>query len=123
MHTITNEQAYKAAQTMARGGYGGFAQSIGQALQAADAVNFETLLQAFKGLFERVYNDLEQQALQDYMRALLDHISADGPCSLSHVTSWASSQGYGGSKMVQALHQLKIDNQIGIDSENIVEIV
>lgn len=123
MNKLTKEQAYKSAQAMARGGYGGFAQSIGQALQAADAVNFETLLQAFRGLFERVYNDLEQQALQDYMSALLDHIAADGPCSLSHVTSWAASQGFGGSKMVQALHQLKIDNQIGIDSQNIVELV
>ena len=123
MNKLTKEQAYKSAHAMARGGYGGFAQSIGHALQAADAVNFETLLQAFKGLFERVYADLEQQALQDYMSALLDHIAADGPCSLSHVTSWAASQGYGGSKMVQALHQLKIDNQINIDSDNTVEII
>ena len=123
MSTITKEQAYKSAYAMARGGYGGFAQSIGQALQAADAVNFETLLQAFKGLFERVYNDLEQQALQDYMRVLLDHISADGPCSLSHVTSWAISQGFGGSKMVQALHQLKLDQQISINDDNTVELI
>jgi hypothetical protein len=123
MNTITQAQAYKAAQSMARGSYGSFAQSIGQALLVADSNNYETLLQAFKGLFERVSESLDQQVLQDHMRVLLDHISADGPCSLSHVTSWASSQGFGGSKMVQALHQLKLDKQISIDDENTVELI
>ena len=108
---------------MARGSYGSFAQSIGQALLVADANNCETLMKAFHGLFERVYNDIEQQVLQDYMRALLDHISADAPCSLSHVTSWASQQGFGGSKMVQALHQLKLDKQITINDDNTVELI
>lgn len=123
MHTLTQAQAHKAAQAMARGSYGSFAQSIGQALLVADSANYEILLQAFKGLFERVSESLDQQVLQDYMRVLLDHISADGPCSLYHVTSWASSQGYGGSKMVQALHQLKIDRQINIDDSNTVELI
>lgn len=123
MHALTQAQAFKAAQTMARGSYGSFAESIGEALLVADSSNCETLLKAFSGLFERVSQDLEQQVLQDHMRALIDHISADGPCSLSHVTSWASSQGFGGSKMVQALHQLKLDKQINIDSENIVELI
>lgn len=123
MNTLNKDQAFKAAQLMARGSFGSFAESIGKALLVADTQNSETLLQAFKGLFERVYQSIEQQALQDHMNALLDHIAADGPCSLSHVTSWAASQGYGGSKMVQALHQLKIDNQINIDSDNTVEII
>jgi hypothetical protein len=123
MNTITQAQAYKAAQAMARGSYGSFAQSIGQALLVADSNNYETLLQAFKGLFGRVSESLDQQVLQDYMRVLLDHISADGPCSLSHVTSWASSQGFGGSKMVQALHQLKLDKQISINDDNTVELI
>lgn len=123
MHTLTQARAYKTAQAMARGSYGSFAQSIGQALLVADSANYETLLQAFKGLFERVSESLDQQVLQDYMRVLLDHISADGPCSLSHVTSWASSQGYGGSKMVQALHQLKLDKQIIINDDNTVELI
>ena len=123
MSTINRDQAYKAAQAMARGSYGSFAQSIGEALLVADSNNFETLLQAFSGLFERVFNSLEQQVLQDHMNALLDHIAADSPCSLSHVTSWASKQGFGGSKMVQALHQLKLDKQITINDDNTVELI
>jgi hypothetical protein len=123
MTTITQAQAYKAAQEMARGNYGSFAQSIGQALLVADSTNCETLMKAFSGLFERVFNNIEQQVLQDYMRVLLDHISADAPCSLSHVASWASKQGFGGSKMVQALHQLKLDKQISIDDENTIELI
>lgn len=123
MNTLNKDQAFKAAQLMSKGSFGSFAESIGKAFFVADTQNSETLLQAFKGLFERVYQSIEQQALQDHMRALLDHIAADGPCSLQHVTSWASSQGFGGSKMVQALHQLKIDNQINIDSDNTVELI
>lgn len=123
MNTINQDQANKAAQIMARDSYGGFAQSIGQAFLVADSSNSETLLNAFKDLFKRVYQGIEQDVLQDHMRALLDHIAADGPCSLSHVTSWAAKQGYGGSKMVQAIHQLKIDGQISIDSDNTVEII
>jgi hypothetical protein len=123
MSTINQNQAYKAAQTMARGSYGSFAQSIGQALLVADSGNCETLMKAFSGLFERVFKDVEQQVLQDHMRALLDHIAADSPCSLSHVASWASQQGFGGSKMVQALHQLKLDKQINIDDDNTVELI
>jgi len=53
---------------------------------------------------------------------LLDHISADAPCSLAHVTDWARAQGFGGSRMIQAIHQLKMDGHIVIDSENIVEL-
>jgi hypothetical protein len=123
MSTINKDQAYKAAQSMARGSYGSFAQSIGQALLVADTNNCETLIKAFPSMFERVFNDIEQQVLQDHMRALLDHIAADAPCSLSHVTSWASKQGLGGSKMIQALHQLKLDKQISIDDENTVELI
>jgi hypothetical protein len=120
---MTHEQSWKAAQAMSRGNYGSFAQSIGQALLAADTDNAKTLLQAFNGLFKRVSDDLDLQVLQDYMRVLLDHISADSPCSLEHVTSWAKSQGYGGSKMVQALHQLKQDNQIVVNADNTVELI
>ena len=123
MNTLNKDQAFKAAQLMARGSFGSFAESIGKALLVADTQNSETLLQAFQGLFERVYHSIQQQALQDHMNALLDHIAADGPCSLSHVTSWASSQGFGGSKMVQALHQLKIDKHISIHDDNTVELI
>jgi len=123
MNTLTKDQAFKAAQIMSRGSFGSFAESIGKAFFVADTQNSETLMQAFEGLFARVYQSIEQQALQDHMNALLDHISADGPCSLSHVTFWAASQGFGGSKMVQALHQLKLDKQISIDDDNTVELI
>lgn len=123
MNTLNRDQAWKAAQAMSRGNYGSFAQSIGEALLSADTDNATTLLQAFNGLFKRVLDDLDLQVLQDHMRVLLDHISADGPCSLEHVTSWAKSQGFGGSKMIQAIHQLKVDRQINIDSDNTVELI
>jgi hypothetical protein len=123
MNTINQDQAFKAAKAMHRGGYGSFAQSIGTAFLDADMHNAGILLQAFNGLFKTVSDNLEQEALQDYMRVLLDHISADSPCSLEHVTTWAKSQGFGGSKMIQALHQLKMDKHINIDDENTVELI
>jgi len=50
--------------------------------------------------------------------AILDHIKADAPCSYKHVTGWAVSQGFGGSKMVFALQSMIRDGVISIHNED-----
>jgi hypothetical protein len=63
---------------------------------------------------------LTQSTVTQYIQ---EHIQADAPCSLSHVTSWAKVQGLGGSKMVKAIQELKNARIITIDDESIVELV
>lgn len=62
---------------------------------------------------------LTQETVTQYIQ---DHIEADAPCSLAHVTSWAKVQGFGGSKMVKAIQSLKDQGIITIDGESIVEL-
>ena len=50
---MTENQLYKAARAMQS--MGSFAASIGEAFFVADTENRETLVQAFKGLFERAH--------------------------------------------------------------------
>lgn len=53
-----------------------------------------------------------------HYEAILDHIKADAPCSYNHVINWANSQGFGGSKMVNAVRQLLQDKVINMSSED-----
>jgi hypothetical protein len=50
--------------------------------------------------------------------AILNHIKADTPCSYNHVTSWAVSQGFGGSKMVFAIQSMIREGVISIHNED-----
>ena len=47
-----------------------------------------------------------------HYEAIKTHIEASSPCSLRSVMSWATSQGYGGSKAVQALQNLIVERTI-----------
>jgi hypothetical protein len=61
-----------------------------------------------------------------HYEAILNHIKADTPCSYSHVTGWAVSQGFGGTQMVKAIRQLFNDRIINIetiDGDVVVELV
>lgn len=55
---MTPDQAHKAAYAMSKGRYGSFAEFIGCAYLVADSHNKETLLEAFKSLFETVLSDV-----------------------------------------------------------------
>jgi hypothetical protein len=55
---MTHDQAHKSAKAMSYGRYGSFAQHIGCAYLVADNNNKETLLEAFKSLFETVLSDV-----------------------------------------------------------------
>jgi hypothetical protein len=49
-----------------------------------------------------------------HYEAILNHIKADAPCSMNHVTRWAESQGFGGSEMIDALNAMKDDGTIKV---------
>ena len=55
------------------------------------------------------------------------HIEASNPCSLRSIMSWATSQGFGGSKAIQALDSLKRERIIDTVQDDtgltIVELV
>lgn len=51
-----------------------------------------------------------------HLDAILNHIKADAPCSYNHVTGWAISQGFGGSKMIDAIHTMLRRGNIDIDT-------
>lgn len=53
-----------------------------------------------------------------HYEAVLNHIKADAPCSLGHVTVWAVSQGFGGTKLTVALADLIRDSIISIDCDD-----
>ena len=63
---------------------------------------------------------LTQSVVTKYIQ---EHIEADSPCSLKHVTTWAKVQGFGGSKMIVAIQELKAARIITIDDESIVELI
>ena len=55
------------------------------------------------------------------------HIEASAPCLLKGVIQWAESQGYGGSKAVQAIHTLKLDRVINTsqddDNQTVIDLI
>jgi len=136
---MNDNQLFQAAKQMRS--MGSFAASIAEAYFVADTTNRETLLQAFKGLFERAYEvnnpktpASEMQAFgaalnfhhewsktRDYM---LTVVQADGPCTLQHVLRDCKLQGYT-KGIVQALQSLK-DEKLVIteeeDGETIIEL-
>lgn len=59
---MTTDQAHKSAYAMSKGRYGSFAEFIGCAYLVADNNNKETLLEAFKSLFETVLSDITERA-------------------------------------------------------------
>ena len=58
-----------------------------------------------------------------HLEAIRACIEADAPCSLAHVMHWATSQGFGGSKAVQAIQQLKTDRVIETSTDDEGSIV
>ena len=66
------------------------------------------------------------QTLTHY-EAIRTHIEASSPCSLVGVMRWATAQGFGGSKAVQAIQALKTERVIttSFDDDNsvIVDLV
>ena len=59
--------------------------------------------------------------------AIRTHIEASSPCCLTGVMRWATAQGFGGTKAVQAIHALKaeqvIDTSFDDDNNVIVDLV
>ena len=58
-----------------------------------------------------------------HYQAILGHIQADAPCSYKHVTRWAISQGFGGSRMVFAIQSMIRDGVITIINDDGCAIV
>ena len=118
---MNETQLFKAARTMRS--MGSFAAAISEAYFAADEGNRKTLLEAFKGLFERAHeNSLPSvEQTRDFM---LTVVQADGPCTLKHVLSDCKNQGFT-KGIVQALQSLK-NEQLVIttdeDGETIIEL-
>jgi hypothetical protein len=118
---MNENQLFQAARTMRS--MGSFAAAISDAFFAADGVNRETLLKAFKGLFERAYEN--SMSSVDHTRDfMLMVVQADGPCTLKHVLSDCKAQGFTNG-IVQALQSLK-DDQLVIttneEGETIIEL-
>lgn len=55
------------------------------------------------------------------------HIEASAPCCLSGVIRWASAQGFGGTKAVQAIQTLKnervIETSLDDDNATIIDLL
>ena len=62
-----------------------------------------------------------------HYEAIRTHIEASSPCSLAGVMRWATAQGFGGSKAVQAIQALKtervVDTSFDDDHSVIVDLV
>lgn len=58
-----------------------------------------------------------------HYEAILNHIKADAPCSINHVTGWAVSQGFGGSKFVKAIEQMINNQEITIYNDGNTTVV
>jgi hypothetical protein len=62
-----------------------------------------------------------------HIEAIQTHIEASAPCSLKGVMSWATSQGFGGSKAVKAIQSLKndriIETSIDDDGSVVVDLI
>lgn len=62
------------------------------------------------------------QTLTHY-EAIRTHIEASSPCSMAGVMRWATAQGFGGSKAVQAIQALKNERVIDTsfdDGNNVI---
>ena len=59
-----------------------------------------------------------------HYEAIRTHIEASAPCSMAGVMHWATAQGFGGTKAVQAIQALKNDRIIdtSFDDDNAVII-
>jgi hypothetical protein len=55
------------------------------------------------------------------------HIEASNPCNMRSVMSWATAQGFGGSKAVQAINALKreriIDTSQDDEGNTIIDLI
>ena len=62
-----------------------------------------------------------------HYEAIKTHIEASAPCSMTGVMRWATAQGFGGSKAVQAVQALKnervIDTSFDDDNAVIIDLV
>lgn len=62
-----------------------------------------------------------------HLEAIQTHIEASAPCTMKHVMRWAASQGFGGSKAVQAIQSLKnsrtIETSEDDDGETIIDLI
>lgn len=58
-----------------------------------------------------------------HYEAILGHIKADAPCTINHVTSWAVSQGFGGSQFVKAIEQMINNHEITIYNDGNTVVV
>lgn len=69
----------------------------------------------------RLANKLDREAVEGAIRT---HIEASAPCSMAGVMHWATAQGFGGTKAVQAIQALKNDRIIdtSFDDDNAVII-
>lgn len=72
--TYTSQQLATIVKSMTSGIHGSFAGRIGDAFTVADSGNQETLLKAFKGLFDKVarYNDIEPSFNEAKIEALIE---------------------------------------------------
>lgn len=62
-----------------------------------------------------------------HYEAIKTHIEASAPCCMTSVMHWASAQGFGGTKAVQAIQTLKnertIETSIDDDNQVIVDLL
>lgn len=56
---------------------------------------------------------------QAFTEAIQGHIEASAPCTMHSVYTWAVYQGYGGSKMIKAVQELKDQGIIYTDIEEL----
>lgn len=66
------------------------------------------------------------QTLTHY-EVIKTHIEACNPCSMRSVMSWATSQGFGGSKAIQAIQALKneriIDTSQDDEGNTVIDLI
>lgn len=62
-----------------------------------------------------------------HLEVIRTHIEASAPISLRSVLHWAASQGFGGSKAIQAIQTLKTDRVIDTsqddDNQTIIDLI
>ena len=55
---------------------------------------------------------------QDYIDTIRTHVEASNPCTWSSVVRWCAHQGYGGTRMIKALQELKESGIISTENED-----
>jgi hypothetical protein len=72
----SDSQIWTIARSMKSGIHGSFAAHIGEAFMVADSGNRETLLKAFKSLFDRVarFNDIEPELDEAKHEAFIERL-------------------------------------------------